>query len=161
MRPITEFEVAVLLATSLAAKRRPAELAEIVAATDLIQAATPGAAQLGAALRRLAAMGLLAATAGGLTLTPDGQALMHGQPRKADMAERLLVLKGKLAGFGGAGEPAAIPVTEAELEAALQTHKTTRKAPGRNLLMPKPKVDRHFKVDGHWRRAPAKRGRTV
>ena len=51
----------------------------------------------------------------------------------------------------------SILLSDEELTA--KAYKASRKAPGKNLLMPKPKMDRHFKVDGVWRRASGTRGR--
>ena len=36
--------------------------------------------------------------------------------------------------------------------AAIRAYKATKKS-GKNMLMPKPTVIRHFKVEGRWRRA--------
>lgn len=38
-------------------------------------------------------------------------------------------------------------------------HTTAKKISGKNMLMPKPKPDRHFNVVGRWRHASATRGR--
>jgi hypothetical protein len=52
-------------------------------------------------------------------------------------------------------------LTRDQLDAAIRAHKALGKAAGRgrNLLMPKPKLDRHFKVEGRWCRVPAASGR--
>ena len=160
MRPITDVDVLILIATALASKRRPAELSEIVAAADLIQGAIPLLDKLGEAIARLSTVGLIRAEEGGLTLTPAGQEIMAGQPRKADTEERILAIKEKLAGYVPKGEYAPIALTREQLSAAIQVHKAAKRVPGKNLLMPKPKADRHFKVEGRWRRASATRGRS-
>lgn len=159
MRPIADLDVLVLMATALSSKRRPASLVEIVAAADLIQGFVPLAEKLGEAIQRLSAAGLVAAAEGGFTLTPAAQKLMAGQPKKAETEERLLAVKTQLAGYAPKGDFAPILPTREELGAAILTHKASRKAPGKNMLMPKPKPDRHFKVDGRWQRASATRGR--
>jgi len=159
MRPIADVDVLILMATALASKRRPAELAEIVAAVDLLQGAIPLPDRLGEAIARLSILGLIRAEEGGLALTPAGQEIMAGQPRKANTEERILATKGKLAGYVAKGESVAIALTREQLGAAIQVHKAAKRVLGKNLLMPKPKPDRHFKVEGRWRRASATRGR--
>jgi hypothetical protein len=77
----------------------------------------------------------------------------------ATTEDRIIAVKGGLAAYTPKGESAAILVTVDELRAAIQSHKISRKASGKNLLMPKPAIDRHFKVEGRWRRAPATHGR--
>ena len=46
MHPILDSDALVLLATTLSAKRRPAELVEIIAAAELIVGSLPGEAKL-------------------------------------------------------------------------------------------------------------------
>lgn len=149
----------ILLATALAAKRRPADLAEIVAAADLLQGLVPYADKLEDAIRRLSANGLLDRAGDGFILTPPAMAMVADLPRKADAQEHLAILQDRLDGYRPKDERPAIQPTAEELEAAIQTHKAARKAPCKNLLMPKPKPDRHFKVEGRWRRAPARGGK--
>ncbi|MDD5249365.1 MAG: hypothetical protein PHY45_10290 [Rhodocyclaceae bacterium] len=159
MPPLPEIDVVVLMAAALAAKRRPAELVEIVAAADLIQGFVPFPEKLGEAFRRLSASGLIAAAGNGFTLTPAGQEMLAGQRRNADTAERIVAVSANLAGYAPAGEHAAIVLSAEQLAAAILAHKVSRQAAGKNLLMPKPKPERHFKVEGRWRRASATRGR--
>lgn len=157
MRTIHDVDVIVLMATTLSSKRRPAELVEIVAAADMIQGLVPFADKLGGAIERLSAAGLIRAEEGGFTLTPAAQEIMAKQPRKAATEDLLIALKGNLADYNPKQECPPVLLTAEELGAAIRAHKATRKTPGRNLLMPKPKPDRHFKVDGRWRRASPNR----
>lgn len=159
MRPIHDIDVLILMATALASKRRPAELVEIVAAADLLQGFIPFVGKLGEAMQRLSAAGLVREEGGGFTLTPPAQEIMAALPKKADTEERIAALKDSLAAYKPKTESVSVPLTTAQLTAAILEHKSSRKAPSKNLLMPKPKPDRHFKVDGHWRRAPARRGK--
>ncbi len=158
MHLIPDVDGPLLMAVALSAKRRPAELVEIVAAADLIQGFIPFADKLGEAIRRLSAAGLIDLTKDGFSLTPPAHEMMEDQPRKADMEERIATLKGKLATYAPKGEVAPILLSGEQLSDAIQAHKASRKAPGKNLLMPKPKADRHFKVEGRWRRVAATRG---
>lgn len=157
MRAVHDVDVIILMATTLASKRRPAELVEIVAAADLIQGSIPFVEKLADAVQRLSAAGLISGSEGRLTLTPIGRELMAKQPRKAATEELILAIKSDLAGYSPTEEYAPIVLTEEQLNAAIQAHKTTRKAPGKNLLMPKPKPDRHFKAEGRWRRTAGTR----
>lgn len=159
MRPTADVDVLVLMAAALAAKRRPAELVEIVAAADLLQGSIPFVEKLGEAIEQLSALGLIVAAEGGFTLTPPAEELLKGQPRKAETEERIAVVRDKLVRYVPKGEHAAILLPRELLVAAIQAHKASRRAPGKNLAMPKPKVDRHFKIEGQWRRASATRGR--
>lgn len=159
MRSPHDIDALVLMATALASKRRPADLVEIVAAADLLQGFVPYADKLGEAIQRLAAVGLLVAAADGFTLTPPAQAIMAELPRKAEAAERIAAIQDRLGTFKPQGEQLVVLPAQAAIDAAVQAHKAARKTPGKNLLMPKPKPDRHFKVEGRWRRAPGTRAR--
>lgn len=159
MRPVHDVDVIILMATTLASKRRPADLAEIVAAADLLQGSIPFIEKLGEAIQRLSGAGLIAATEEGFTLTSLGRDLMARQPRKAATEELIAAVRGELAAHAPTQQSAAIDLTQEQLAKAIQTHKAARKTPGKNLLMPKPKPDRHFKAEGRWRRVPADRPR--
>jgi len=157
MHPVHDIDVLVLLATTLSSKRRPAGLADIVAAADLLQGYVPFADKLRDAIQRLSASGLIIGSEDGFSLTPAAQQLMATQPRKADTEELMLAIKQRLDAYRPKEEAPAIQLTDEQVGAAVRAYKASRKAPGKNLLMPKPKADRHFKVEGRWRRAPAKR----
>jgi len=157
MRPVHDVDVIILMATTLSSKRRPAELVEIVAAADLIQGSIPFVEKLSDAIQRLSAFGLISATEGGFTLTPIAQEIMAKQPKKAATEDLIIAIKNSLAAYSPKDEYPPILLTEEQLSTAVRAHKTTRKASGKNLLMPKPKVDRHFKVEGRWRRVSATR----
>jgi hypothetical protein len=156
MRPDHNLDAVILMATTLSSKRRPAGLAEIVAAADLIQGFVPYADKLGGAIERLSAAGLIVAADDGFTLTAIGRELMAKQPKKATTEDLIIAVTGDLAHVARRECP-PIVLSDEQLAEAVRTHKATRKTPGKNLLMPKPKPDRHFKVEGRWRRAPAKR----
>jgi hypothetical protein len=157
MRAIHDVDAIVLMATTLSSKRRPAELIEIVAAADLIQGSIPFIEKLGEAIQRLAACGMIHVTEGRFTLTPIGHGIMARQPRKATTEERIIALRSELAAYSPKEEYSSTVPTSEQLVAAVHAHKSARKASGKNLLMPKPGGDRHFKVEGRWRRVPATR----
>lgn len=161
MHLIHDVDALLLLATALASKRRPAELAAIIAAADLIQGFVPFEAKLRDAFSRLAVLGLIVASDDGFALTPDGQALMLGQPRKADNPERLAWMNEKLAAYIAKGEQPAIVLTSEQVIAAIAAHRTSAKGAGKNMLMPKPKpVDGAQKRPGQWRKPNGPRRRT-
>ena len=154
MHPIHDVDVLLLLATALASKRRPAELAEIMAATDLLRGSIPLDVDLAAGFHRLSTHGLIAGAANSLRLTPAALKLMGCLPRgKVETDERLLAVREQLAGYTPGGEAAAIPLTTEQLTAAILVHRTFLKGPGRNMLVPKPKpaVERS-KRPGQWRK---------
>lgn len=157
MRPVHDIDAVILMATTLSSKRRPSELVEIVAAADLIQGAIPFVDKLGDAMQRLSRFGLIRAAEDGFTLTAAAETIMASLPKKAGTEELIAALKAELAAYGPTEEWPAVVPTQAQLGEAIRAHKASRKSPGKNLLMPKPKPDRHFKVEGRWRRAPAKR----
>ncbi|MDO8959274.1 MAG: hypothetical protein Q7U85_06040 [Rhodocyclaceae bacterium] len=157
MRQVHDLDVIILLATTLGSKRRPAQLVEIVAAVDLLQGAIPFVEKLGEAIRRLAAFGLIRVTEEGYMLTPIAQELMAKQPKRAATEELVITIKSDLAAYSPKDEYPPILLTEDELSTAILAHKASRKARGQNLLMPKLKLDRHFKVEGRWRRASGTR----
>lgn len=159
MRPVHDIDVVILLATALAAKRRPAQLVEIVAAAELVQGFIPFVEKMAEALQRLSSCGLIGKTEACFTLTPAAQALMADLPKKTAAEARTAAVKGHLAAYTPQGESAPLQVPLEQLSAAIQLHKTSRNAPGKSVLMPKPKMDRHFKVEGRWRRASATQGR--
>lgn len=159
MRPVHDVDALVLLATTLSSKRRPATLVEIVAAADLLQGSIPFVEKLGEAIYRLSGLGLLGEVEGGFTLTPIAEEMIARQPKKAAPEEVLAVLAKDIDAYRPKTESPPIALSEAQLMAAIRAHKASRKAPGKNMLMPKPKVDRHFKIEGRWRRASATRSK--
>jgi hypothetical protein len=152
MHPVNDVDVIILMATTLASKRRPAELVEIVAATDVLQGSIPFVEKLDEAIKRLSTFGLISATEGRFMLTPAGHAIMAKQRKKADTEQLLISVRSSLTAYSPTEHSVPIVLSAEQLVTAVQAHKVTRKAPGKNLLMPKPKIDRHFKVEGRWRR---------
>jgi hypothetical protein len=157
MRLLPDVDAVILMAAALSSKRRPATLAEIVAAVDLIQGFSPYPGKLGDAMRRLSAVGLISAVEEGYTLAPPAEKIMAALPKKADAEERLATLWSSLAAYSPKGACTPIVLTGEQLAAAILAHKAAKRSSGRNLLMPKPKPDRHFKVEGRWRRVSGTR----
>lgn len=139
MYPVHDVDAILLLSMALAAKRRPAELVEIIAAADLAQGAIPSEAKLSESFYRLSAYGLICEQGGGFALTPDAQHMLTGQSRKAKNPERIHDIKEHLADYHLNGEHKAILVTEEQLGAAVLAHRAAKAGTGRNLLVPKPK----------------------
>ena len=137
MHPIHDTDVQLLLPTTLAAKRKPAPLAAIIAALDLLHGAIPSEAKLGEAFYRLGTNGLLLAVEDGFTLTPDAQKMMATQPKRGAVAEHIFSLKEKLASYNPPGtEGISIIVGSEAIETAIRTHRTSAQGAGKNLLMP-------------------------
>lgn len=139
MYPVHDVDAILLLSLSLAAKRRPAELVEIIAATDLAHGTLPSEAKLSDAFARLSAYGLILATDGGYTLAADAQQMMESQRKKDDNEKHIYRLKEHLADYHLKGEHATIVVTEAQLLAAVEAHQKEKLTATRSMLMPKPK----------------------
>ena len=155
MHPIHDVDVLLLTATALASKRRPAELAEIMAAADLLHGSIPLDVDLAAAFVRLSTHALISEVEGRFTLTPDALEFMAGVPRKrkAEPAERLLAIKQELAAYTPKGEGVAVRLATEQISAAILAHRVFLKSPGRNMLVPRPKaaVDK-AKRPGQWRK---------
>jgi hypothetical protein len=155
MHPIHDVDLLLLLATALASKRRPAQLAEIMAAADLLHGSIPLDVDVAAAFLRLSTQGLIGEAAGDFTLTPAALELMAGvrYKKKAETPERLLAIRQELAGYTPKADGLAIRLPTEQVSAAILAHRTFLKGPGRNMLVPKPKpaVDRP-KPPGQWRR---------
>lgn len=142
MHPIHDIDVVLLLALALASKRRPAELVEIVAATEIVHGTIPADVRLVEAFCRLAKNGLIRAQDGGFTLTQQAQKVMANPSRTADTTRRIAGIKANLASYGATGEHAPMPITAKEVCAAILAHRDSvrraGKSTGSNLLAPRP-----------------------
>ncbi|MDD2686186.1 MAG: hypothetical protein PHY62_08525 [Gallionella sp.] len=139
MYPVHDVDAILLLAISLAAKRRPAELAEIIAAAELNQNVIPTEAKLAESFGRLAECGLLCEKSGAYTLTADAEQIMAMQSKKALPPERIHDIKESLSDYTTKENHAPVVVTEEQLSAAIQAHHAIKNVKVRNLLAPKPK----------------------
>lgn len=138
MNIIHDVDALLILAIALAAKRRPAELVDIIAASELLHAAIPGDAKLIESFARLGRYGLLNAVDGAYGLTPAAHTALAKLTRKDDADERLFSVKKILGEFTAQGEPAPIEISTEALTAALAAHRAAAKLTVKNLLMPKP-----------------------
>ena len=138
MHPIHDVDAILLLSLSLAAKRRPADLLEIVTAIDLMQGTIPSEIRLSDAFAKLSAHGLVLEADGGYTLSTDAQEMMSGQRKKDDAGKNILRLKELLAAYPRKGKHATIQVTPNQLLAAIQAYRKERNS-GRSWLVDKPK----------------------
>lgn len=154
MHPVNDVDALLILSTSLAAKRRPAELADIIAGIELLQAPIPGPQTLIEAFARLATHALLRQQGDGYLLSPAAEALVAGLPRKAEADERLFLIRDHLTAYTAAQPQAAIVLDEAQVAAALQAHQAAAKSGGKNLLIPKPKPEAGPSRPGQRQRKP-------
>ncbi len=138
MYPVHDADAILLLAMSVAAKRRPAELIEIIAAADLLAGVIPGETKLSDSFYRLSEYGLICAQDDGYALTPDAQQILSGQAKKAKSQERIHDIKENLADFHLKGEHAIVLVKPELLLVAINAHKQA-KSSGRSWLIEKPK----------------------
>jgi hypothetical protein len=145
MYPVHDADAILLLAMSLAAKRRPAQLVEIIAAADLAQGVVPPESKLSDSFYRLSEYGLIREQDGGYTLTPDAQQILSGHAKKAKSQERIYDIKENLADFHLGGEHAIILVTVEQIAAAIAEHQAIKKSPGKNLLVAKPKPPEDYR----------------
>jgi hypothetical protein len=155
MQVIHDVDVLLMLATMHAAKRRPAELLEIMAALDLVQGNIPAAPKLVEAFARLARAGLLVARDGGYALTAAAEDIVTKLPKRAETAERLFIIKDKLSVYAPQGEHAVVLVAEADINAAITAHRAAAASTAKNLLVPKPKPeDKSVQRPGQRQRKP-------
>lgn len=134
-----DINATLILSLSIAAKRRPADLLDIVAAVALVQGRAPSADQLSDALMRLSVCGLVVDSDGGYTLSADAQQMLADQRNKDDNAKKLSRIAEHLAKYRCKGEhPAIEPGTE-QLQAAIKQYKAENNSAGKNLLASKPK----------------------
>lgn len=159
MPAVLDIDVLLLFATALAAKRRPAELAEIVAALDLIQGNIPSEEKLADAFARLGTGGLLVVEAGTVALTATAEKLIEPLPHKGDHAQRLFELKGLLGSYRPASEGGAITLSQDQLAAAILAHRHAAAAGGKNLLVPKPQPEAGQARPGQRQRKPMPKAR--
>lgn len=139
MHPVHDVDVLLLLAIAISSKRRPAALAEIIAATDLIHGSVLPKPQLKAAFSNLSMYGLILQVGDGYALTPLALTLLSAGRKKADSEERLKGLKLAIPAYNLKGDHPAILVTEEQLGAAMHEHQQSKELAGKNLLAPKPK----------------------
>lgn len=154
MHPIHDVDVLLLLACSLAAKRRPAEPSGLMAAIDLVQGNIPAEEKLAEGLARLGNAGLLLERDGGLALTPAAENLIRQLPRKGENDQRLFELRGLIGAFTPAVAGVEILIAPETLRAAMLAHRASAAAAGKNLLVPKPKPEAAQARPGQRQRKP-------
>lgn len=136
MRPVHDVDVLLLLATTLASKRRPADLVEIMVAADLIRSGISFESKLEDALLRLSTHGLMSEIDGRYALTPAAQKIMGAQRRKADLAERVFSIKEALSEHEAEGDHPPIHLSAEQVAAALAAHQSAANTVGKSVLIP-------------------------
>ena len=137
MDSVRDADAFLLMTLALASKRRPAELAEIMAAADLTHGAIPYRTELVDAFHELATHGLIQEVEGRYTLTADGQKIVAAQSRKAGTAALIAGIKEALYDYKPVGEHPPILLSELQLTDAIVAHRSAAAGAGRNLLVPK------------------------
>lgn len=154
MHPVHDVDCLLLLALLMAAKRRPAELLDVVAAADLINGNIPGEAKLVESFERLSRQGLLVESLGGYALTAAGEDLAVGLSRKASPAEQLFVIKDRLSMYAGSEAHPPVVLSLAQATAAIVAHRSAEKLSAKNLLVAKPKPEGGVSRPGQRQRKP-------
>lgn len=139
MRPDHDFDAPFLLALSLAAKRRPAALPEIVAAFDLVSGDIPIAARFAEAFHRLSQFGLVIAQDGGYTLSPYALNIVSGQKKNATHEARILAIKQSLTECRIKKDPVLIHLTLEQLAPAVREHRASKNDAVKHISL-KPKL---------------------
>jgi hypothetical protein len=154
MYPIHDHDPLVLLATALAAKRRPAALLDVMSAIDLVQGIIPNEEKLSEAFARLGRNGLLLERDGGVALTTAAESLIEALPHKGDMADRLMALRNLLVNYVTRGDGVAVAVAAEQLQSAIEAHRSAAAGAGKNMLVPKPKPEANQSRPGQRLRKP-------
>lgn len=140
MLPVHEVDAILLLSLAVAAKRRPAELVDIITAIALENDEIPTRNKLSEAFARMSACGLVLEIDGGYTLSADAQAMMASQRNKDDTAKKIERLKSHLADYQPQGKHQNIRVSHEQIIDAIQGFNAARNENyGKNLLTTKPK----------------------
>lgn len=138
MPPFQDLDALMLLAMMLAAKRRPATLAEVIAALDLLEGGLPPQVQIGKSFARLSEAGLLHEQEGGFALTAAAEALVTGLKKKCDTAERIQVLRERLITHTQDIPATLIALTPKQLGDAVLAFRTAEKSSKRTLMAERP-----------------------
>ncbi len=154
MYPIHDTDAQLLLATLIAAKRRPATLEEIIAAAEFMGCPVTAPKAWETAFERLSTHGLLVAEGEGFTLAPAAQTMATGLPKKAETDERVFLVREKLSLHKPTEKTAEIVVTTEQIDLALKAHAALAQQGGKNLLMPKPKREEDNRPRGPQARRP-------
>ncbi len=139
MYPVHDVDAILLLSLSVAAKRRPANLHEIITATDLAHDMIPNPVRLSDAFNRLSSYGLILEVDGCYTLSTDAQSMMSNQRKKDDSQKKLFRLKEHLADYHLKGEHITIDVFSDDIQNAVTTYRAEKKTTLRSWLIEKPK----------------------
>lgn len=139
MHPVHDVDAILILSLSVAAKRRPANLVEIVTATSLAQGTIPAAPLLSAAFARLSACGLVSCIDGGYTLSAAAQEMLASQRKNDDNEKKLSRIMEHLASYRCKGEHPSIQVGPEQLLAAVKEYKAANRSSDKSLLTSKPK----------------------
>ena len=139
MHPVHDVDAILILSLSVAAKRRPADLVEIVTAISLVQGAIPHVLTLADAFARLSACGLILGIDGGYTLSADAQAMLLSQRNKDDHEKKLSRIMEHLADYKCKPGHPAIQVSEEQMLVAIKGYRAASNSSGKSLLTSKPK----------------------
>ena len=153
MYPIHDHDPLLMLATALAAKRRPAEPLDLLAAMDLIQGALPGESKLLETITRLSEQGLLIEQAGGLMLSAAAAPWAQTLPLKAGYPACLADIRQRLTDYTPVAAPAIAPDAACWL-AAFEEYRAAAGSRAKNLLMPKPAPEAAKARPGQRQRKP-------
>ncbi len=158
MYPVHDVDALLILSISLSAKRRPAELIEVIAAADLIQESAAAEFHLFHAFQRMSQCGLICAKGTGYELTADGQKIVMGQAKKLTNLERIPGIRDNLAAYNSKVEHAVIEVSQEQLDAAVLAHRGAANPAVKNLFVPRPKpTDAELKRQGRRKPLPSRR----
>jgi hypothetical protein len=139
MHPVHDVDAILILSLSVVAKRRPADLVEIVTATSLTQGTIPAAPLLSDSFARLSACGLIVGIDGGYTLSADAQEMLASRRKKDDNEKMLSGIMEHLTKYQCKAAHLSIHVSEEQLLVAVKTSRAASNGPVRSLLASKPK----------------------
>lgn len=138
MPPFQDLDALMLLAMMLAAKRRPAALAEVIAALDLLEGGLPPQVHIGKSFARLSEGGLLREEEGGFALTAAAETLVTGLKKRSDTAARIQVLRERLANHAPDAPAAPIALSPKQLGDAILAFRAAEKSSKHTLMAERP-----------------------
>ncbi|MFT4170923.1 MAG: hypothetical protein QM639_00070 [Rhodocyclaceae bacterium] len=147
MHPIHDADPLLLLAITLASKRKPAAVEDIAIALGTLQPHLPAEDKLLGAFARLSSHGLIVAGGDSYGLSAAGEALMKSVPAKGETADRAAQVKRALLTYEAEPANAAVQPEAAALSAALEAWRASLRPLTKSEQLAQ---QRQTRTDGEW-----------
>ncbi|MGC3962222.1 MAG: hypothetical protein QM803_02565 [Rhodocyclaceae bacterium] len=151
MHPIHDADLLLLLAITLASKRKPAAVEDIAIALGTLQPLLPAEDKLLGAFARLSSHGLIVASGDSYGLSAAGEALMKSVPAKGETADRAAQLKRALPTYEAEPTMAAVQPEATVLSAALEAWRASLPPPTKSEKLAQQREERAPRKADGWR----------